>query len=78
MKNNWKHLKTVYDGDRFEIEGLNIWEHQWIDTGNFIQINDPLYNQPYSFPIYEISDGKTKVVFAIGEFSNGVFGIYQD
>ena len=77
LKDNWNHIKTFFDGEPFEIEGLNIWEYEWINTGNYIQLNDPLHNQPYSFPIYEMSNGKVKVVFAAGEFSNCVYGIYQ-
>ena len=77
MDINWKHKKTIYDRDRFVINGLNIWDFKWRNTGERINIKDPLYGQPYSFIVYEIVNGNIKVVFAAGEFSNLVWGIYQ-
>lgn len=74
--NKWEHIKTVVDGDRFEINGLNIWDNEWKDTGERIQIKDPLYAQDFTFTVYEISKGETTAKFAAGEFSNCVWGIY--
>ena len=78
MASNWKHLKTVIDSDPFELEGLNIWEHEWKSTGKSINIRDPLYSQDYTFNVFEISDGTKVIRFAAGEYSNCVWGIYQE
>ena len=76
MENNWKHIKTIVDGDEFRIKGLNIWEHNWKRTGQKIVVKDPLYGQEHSMDIYEIANKESTVVFAAGEFSNCVWGIY--
>jgi hypothetical protein len=26
---NWKHHKTIADNDKFELNGLNIWDFIW-------------------------------------------------
>jgi hypothetical protein len=77
-KNNWVHKGTVADGDSFIIDKLNIWDHDWKSTGKEIFVNDPLYNQPYRLLIYTIEANGKVIKFAAGEFSNMVFGIYQE
>ncbi len=76
MNENWTHLKTIADGDPFEINGLNIWDFKWQDTRQSIKIKDPNYGQDYVFGIYEITNDKKTIRFAAGEFSNCVWGIY--
>lgn len=72
----WEHIRTIVDGEQFDIEGLNIWDSDWKDTGERIQIKDPLYGQDFTFSVYEIVKGRTTAKFAIGEFSNCVWGGY--
>lgn len=76
MIKDWKHIKTIVDGDEFRLNGLNIWDHKWRATGSKINVKDPLYGQDYGMPIYEIENKYLKVIFAAGEFSNTVWGIY--
>ncbi len=64
--------------DKFLINGLNIWDFKWKNTGEYINVKDLLYGQQYSFAVYEISNENIKVIFAAGEFSNCVWGIYQN
>lgn len=78
MKNDWKHIKTIVDGDEFRVDGLNIWEHDWERTGQKITIKDPLYGQDYSMDVYEIRNAESKVTFAAGELSNCIWGIYME
>jgi hypothetical protein len=70
--------RTILDGERHEINDLNIWEHAWTDTGQRIAVKDPLYGQPYSMPVYQIEYGARKARFAATEFSNCVWGVYWD
>ena len=72
MKKDWKHIRTIVDGDAFKIKGLNIWEHDWKRTGEQIDVKDPLYRQDYSMDVYEIVREELIVKFAAGEFSNCV------
>lgn len=76
MTTNWKHIKTITFNEPFEIEGLNIWNYKWVDTGNKINLKDPIYFQDYCFSIFNVNTKKNNVFFAAGEFSNCVWGIY--
>lgn len=78
MSSNWRHIKTVIDGEKFEINGLNIWDYQWYQTGERITVKDHLYGQNHMMQVFEIKKDKTVVRFAAGEFSNCVWGIYQE
>jgi len=66
MKTVWRFEKTVSDGEEYKINGINIWDFKWEETGEKIMIKDPIYGKFYSFDI----------LFAAGEFSNCVWGIY--
>ncbi|WP_167619136.1 hypothetical protein [Maribellus sediminis] len=74
----WKHINTIGDGVKFKINGINVWDHEWISTGEKIIVNDPLYHQEYTIEVYEISTKKKHAKFAAGEFSNGIWGFYTE
>ena len=70
--------KQLLDGNLFRINGLNIWDYDWKNTGETISIKDPLYNQPYTLNVYEIKNNERTARFAAGEFSNLIWGIYLE
>lgn len=72
----WEFHSSVVDGDRLELDGLNIWDHDWIDIHLHVNVKDPIYDEDHTMNIYEISVKNTTVRFAAGEFSNMVWGIY--
>ena len=76
MKTVWRFEKTVCDGEEYKINGINIWDVKWEETGKKIKIKDPLYGKFYSFDVYKIQNENVDVLFAAGEFSNCVWGIY--
>jgi len=76
MNAHWKHKATIFDGEKFEISGVNIWDFKWKTTEEKINIKDPLYGQSYCFNVYIIESLNTEIIFAAGEFSNCVWGIY--
>ena len=78
MSNGWKFKRAIQECEWHEINGLNIWEHTWLNTGQSIVIQDPLYGQTYSMPVYEIRNGTGRARFATTEFSNGVWGVYEE
>jgi len=59
------------------LNGVSIWEHagNWRRRGDELAtIEDPLYPpRRHTFPVYEIDDGRSTIVFAIGEVSNGIY-----
>ncbi|MEM9686437.1 MAG: hypothetical protein AAF934_05890 [Bacteroidota bacterium] len=73
----WVYKNTIQENEKFKINGINIWDTEWRSTNKYISVEDPLYNQPFLFEIYELKTKKEKIIFAAGEFSNGIWGIYQ-
>ncbi len=74
----WKFVGHCFDGDHFEIEGVNVWSRGWQSTGTQATIGDPLYTwQSHTFSVYTITDGHKVIEFAAGEFSNTVWGFFQ-
>jgi hypothetical protein len=62
----------------FEINGIDVWKHEWIPFGTDVaEVKDPYYNQRFLFQIFSITVGKQFITFAAGEFSNSVWGFYQ-
>ena len=76
MKSVWRFEKTVCDGEEFKIKGINIWDFKWVETGKKIKIKDPIYGKFYSLGVYKIQNDNVDILFAAGEFSNCVWGIY--
>ncbi|MCG6190479.1 hypothetical protein [Maribellus maritimus] len=75
---SWKHKITVPDGIKCKINGINVWDYEWVSTDKKIVVNDPLYHQEYTMEVYEIRTSKKIVKFATGEFSNGIWGFYTE
>jgi hypothetical protein len=74
---SWQYVGTCIDGQRFEIAGVDVWTQQWVPRqGESATVQDPLYGQSFTFPVYDMATGKERVVFAAGEFSNCVWGFY--
>jgi hypothetical protein len=76
MSAGWKFLTSVIDGAPYPIQGLNIWEYNWINTRQYITVKDPIYGQTHTMTVYQIITGTQTITFAAGEFSNLVWGIY--
>jgi hypothetical protein len=75
----WRHIGTCADGQRFEIQGLNVWDYKWMaKDGKPARVRDPIYDQEFTFRVYEIVAGERRVTFAAGEFSNCVWGFYVE
>ena len=74
---NWKYVGHGIEGEKLEISGINVWDHKWVNRkGERAEIKDPLYGQIHCFHVYEIFAQERQIVFAAGEFSNGVYGFY--
>lgn len=74
-KREWKYVITGVDG-RTTLYGVNIFEYQWKNTGETIEVLDPLYKQPHMMCVYRVLIGEEEHEFAAGEFSNCVWGFY--
>ncbi len=76
--NNFTASATVIDGERYEINGLNIWDHQWKSTGERIHISDATSGRESSQLVKEIISGDKSVKFVADEVSNGVWKVYHE
>lgn len=72
----WTFLGATPDSQKFQIEGVDVWQHQWHDTKDRADVEDPLYHQKFCFHVYEIVVGGKSVRFAAGEFSACMWGFY--
>ena len=71
----WEFIKSGIDGNCI-LFGVNIFDYDWINTGQKIEISDPIYNRKHVFTVYNAELEFRTVTFAAGEFSNCVYGFY--
>ena len=68
---SWQLEVTGVDGN-VQLFGVNIFDYDWVDTKNRIEVND----LSYDVPVYAVTiDGK-EYEFAAGERSNCVWNFY--
>lgn len=74
---DWNYIGWSFDSDTFEIEGIDVWQHDWQRAnGEVAEVTDPAYGQGFSFVVYQIEHAGIRIRFAAGEFSNNVWGFY--
>lgn len=78
MNRDWKYITAIVEGEPYTINGLNIWDHEWKTTGQSINVKDPLYGQDCTMTVFEIAFNDIIVMFAAGEFSSCIWGIYHN
>ena len=80
MKNNnyWNCSTSIVGGQKFYVDGLNIWEYKWKDTGEQFTANVPSRQSVYIVRIYEIEKDSKYVKFGAVEASNNAFIIYTN
>jgi ribonuclease HI len=74
---NWKCISVIFDGEDFLLDGINIWNHKWELTNEKVKVKDPKYNKQCVAEVYTILFDEINIQFAVAEFSNNVWGIYQ-
>ena len=72
----WEFAGCVPSNVLFELDGINVWNYKWIDTGDRAHVKDPQYHQDFEFEVYQVKDAGRTVTFAAGEFSNGMWGFF--
>lgn len=73
---HWIFRRLTCEDKEDKIDGLNIWNSEWIDIKEDAFVRDPLYSKPFLFKVFKIENKNNALIFAAGEFSNGVWGIY--
>jgi hypothetical protein len=74
----WRFVHIGFERDAIDIGGgIDPWKVDWVDTRTSIVVAHPSYpSQRHSMFVYEAFGSEPPVVFAAGEFSNGVWGFY--
>jgi hypothetical protein len=73
----WRLVSIGFEGESTDVGGVNPWDATWVSTHGRITVGHPQYpNQRHTMFTYEIAGANPIVVFAAGEFSNGVWGFF--
>lgn len=73
----WTYVAHVGEGEPLRLEGENVWDHNWKLTGETALVVDPQHGAPREFEVWRIVGARgMDIVFAAGEFSNGIWGFY--
>jgi hypothetical protein len=72
MKKSWEFATAGIEGQKLEIDSIDVWAHPWIEEKEEpkARVKDPAYGQNFSFHVYRIDAPNKTVRFAAGEFSN--------
>ena len=71
FKKKWR-LKKVCTNSNCTLFGVNIFDYQWVDTKQRVQVSD----LSYEVPVYTIMVDNVQYEFAAGERSNCVWNFY--
>jgi hypothetical protein len=71
----WKYAGAT-SNYKFKIDGIEIFGEEWKGTGQIISVRDPLFKKPYDFDVFYIEKDNKFIMFALGMFANGIFGVY--
>jgi hypothetical protein len=68
---SWQLETTGIDGNT-QLFGVNIFDYQWVDTKQRVQVSD----LSYEVPVYTVMVDNVQHEFAAGECSNCVWNFY--
>ena len=73
---DWVFYNHATDGLKFLLKGLNIWEYKWGNTGKFVNIKHPSYEQSFFGEVTKIKTANFEIEFICYESSNGGYIIF--
>lgn len=65
------------NGKNFLIDGINIFNFDWVSTGECVTVIHPDTKKSYTFSVYSCDVGDTIIKFAFGSFSKGIKAFYK-
>lgn len=73
-----EYITTISESESFTYRehSIYIWDKFSFITDKKIEVIDPMYNQKHLFNIWNFSIENKNISFAIGEFSNGIYGVF--
>jgi hypothetical protein len=74
----WRAVGMYWDGEEFDLEGLNPWEHEWKHSQpERIVVAHPAYpSQGHDVDVWLIRAPDRVVRFAAGEMSNNAWAFF--
>ena len=73
----WRPVGMCWEGDEFDLEGINPWEHRWESQSERIVVAHPAYPaQRHDVDVWVIRAPDRIVRFAAGEMSNLAYGFF--
>lgn len=76
--NYWNCSTTIGESEKCYIDGLNIWDYKWKNTGEYFFRKEPVRQNGYKIIIYEIENESQNVRFGAMEVSSNVWIIYTN
>lgn len=77
VDDGWRFVSIGFEGDVTDVGGVDPWTVDWTSTGGHIVVAHPQYpHQRHRFSVYEVTGSTPPIVFAAGEYSNGVWGFF--
>jgi hypothetical protein len=74
----WRLVHIGFEGDSVEISGISPSGLAWGTSSGTITVAHPQYpHQRHTMLIYDVDTTEGVVTFAAGEFSNGVWGLFE-
>lgn len=73
----WRSVGMCWDGEEFDLEGINPWEHEWVSQSERIVVAHPSYPlQRHDVDVWVIRAPDQVVRFAAGEMSNRAWAFF--
>ena len=73
----WRFVSIGFEGHKTDVGGLDPWDVEWKPTHRRIVVAHPDYpDQRHAMGVYEAVGSSPPIIFAAGEFSNGVWGFF--
>jgi hypothetical protein len=73
----WRFLSIGLEGDVVDLGGVNVWDQEWAPMATSITVAHPENpSQRHAMDVFQVPGSSPPIVFAAGEFSNGVWGFY--
>jgi hypothetical protein len=70
-------LGSSHDGEKFLIDGVNVWSYNWIDHDRIVEVQDPYYPTKHRFRVYSILAEGREIHFIAGEPSDFIWAFYR-
>jgi hypothetical protein len=67
----WRSVGMCWDGEAFDLDGANPWQHEWVSQAERIVVAHPAYpSQRHDAEVWVIRTTDRVIRFAAGEMSN--------